>query len=274
MMKKISIIHTMAKSGGTVVCKCLGPMDGVAMLSEIHPKGPYFVRGAFNENMSYQFSPLVQAAQWFGFGSLSDINKGIVFGGDNEFVGSINQIVTYAEQQNKRIVIRDWSHIDVIGKPFCPPIREDSLGKLLKPHFEVDECALLRHPLKQWLSMQSRDAYKTTSLNEYLSGYLAYLKIYKDIPWVKYEEVVENPNEMLGKICQHLGIEYDLTWEDKWTSYTTLTGDSNATKSVNAKLQEKPIGKLEKSLVAQLKKNKYYKSIIEMTAYPELLKWN
>jgi hypothetical protein len=60
------------------------------MLSEIQPKGPYFVRGAFNENMSYQFSPLVQAAQWFGFGSLSDINKGIVFGGDNEFVGSIN----------------------------------------------------------------------------------------------------------------------------------------------------------------------------------------
>lgn len=44
-------------------------------------------------------SPLVQAVQWFGFGSLSDINKGVVFGGDNEFVGSINQIVTYAEQK-------------------------------------------------------------------------------------------------------------------------------------------------------------------------------
>ena len=47
--------------------------------------------------------------------------------------------------------------------------------------------------------MQSRDAYKNTSLNEYLSGCLTYLKIYKDIPWVKYEEVVENPNEMLEK---------------------------------------------------------------------------
>lgn len=79
-------------------------------------------------------------------------------------------------------MIRNWSYIVVIGKSFCPPIREDSLGKLLKPYLEVDECALLRRPLKQWLSMQFRDAYKNTSFNEYLSGYFAYLRIYKDIP--------------------------------------------------------------------------------------------
>jgi len=43
----------MARSGSTLMCKCLGCMEGVALLSEQHPK-------AWN-----LFNPLTQAEAWF-----------------------------------------------------------------------------------------------------------------------------------------------------------------------------------------------------------------
>ena len=54
-MKKpnIRIIHHMARTGGTVISKCLASMDEVILLSEIHPLG------------AKEFNPVSQAVQWF-----------------------------------------------------------------------------------------------------------------------------------------------------------------------------------------------------------------
>ena len=44
----------MARSGGTLISRCLGCMDKVVLLSEIHPLG-----GSVH-------NPLLQAYEWFG----------------------------------------------------------------------------------------------------------------------------------------------------------------------------------------------------------------
>jgi hypothetical protein len=66
VMETVCIIHQLARSGGTLLNRCLGCMPGILMLSEIHPN---------MGNRLDQFHALVQAQQWFGIFSDSDIES-------------------------------------------------------------------------------------------------------------------------------------------------------------------------------------------------------
>ena len=57
----LRLLHHMARSGGTLISKCLGCMSGVLLLSEIHPLG------------TNHFNPLVQAQRWYGLLSSQDL---------------------------------------------------------------------------------------------------------------------------------------------------------------------------------------------------------
>ena len=57
----LRLVHHMARSGGTLISRCLGCMSGVLLLSEIHPLG------------TAQFNPLVQAQRWYGLLSSQDL---------------------------------------------------------------------------------------------------------------------------------------------------------------------------------------------------------
>ena len=58
---RIRLLHHLARSGGTVISRCLGAMDRVVLLSEIHPLG---VR---------MFDPLYQAHAWHGLLTDDDV---------------------------------------------------------------------------------------------------------------------------------------------------------------------------------------------------------
>src|SRR5918996_211348 len=49
----LRLLHQMARSGGTVISRCLACMSGVALLSEVHARATGFV------------DPLAQAQAWF-----------------------------------------------------------------------------------------------------------------------------------------------------------------------------------------------------------------
>src|SRR5512145_1245226 len=57
----LRLLHHMARSGGTLISKCLGCMSGVVLLSEIHPLG------------TNHFNPLLQAQRWYGLLSTQDL---------------------------------------------------------------------------------------------------------------------------------------------------------------------------------------------------------
>jgi hypothetical protein len=66
----IRTLHHMARSGGSMISKCLGSMKNVVLLSEIHPKG------------IKQYNPIAQADQWFGLlrqEDLATIKRGMSF---------------------------------------------------------------------------------------------------------------------------------------------------------------------------------------------------
>ena len=87
---RIRILHNLARSGGTLVSKCLGCMDRVALLSEIHPLG------------TQMFNPLTQAHDWYGLLESEDINPG-----KHDFVDVIKLIEQRCRETGKTLVIRD-----------------------------------------------------------------------------------------------------------------------------------------------------------------------
>ena len=49
----LRVLHHMARRGSTVISRCLGSMDDVVLLSEIHPYG------------CSVHNPVLQATEWF-----------------------------------------------------------------------------------------------------------------------------------------------------------------------------------------------------------------
>ena len=97
----------MARSGGTVICKCLASMDNVVLLSEIHPKGA----GMFN--------PLDQADRWYGL--LNETDALEFRQSPPGFLQAIQRIEQRCRERGLRLVLRDWSHLDYTGVPFNRP---------------------------------------------------------------------------------------------------------------------------------------------------------
>ncbi len=59
----VRILHQMARAGGTIMCKCLASMNGVVLLSEIHPRAVLLVQHV-QPAAAEQFSPVRQARDY------------------------------------------------------------------------------------------------------------------------------------------------------------------------------------------------------------------
>ncbi|EMI40333.1 hypothetical protein [Rhodopirellula sp. SWK7] len=106
------LLHHLARTGGTLISRCLASMEDVCLLSEIHPEG------------AEHFNPLRQAADWYGF--VSDEEARSFDPNDSESVRSAVHLIHQRAHQNSRsLIVRDWSHLDWIGFPFVasPPMR-------------------------------------------------------------------------------------------------------------------------------------------------------
>jgi hypothetical protein len=57
------------------------------------------------------------------------------------------------EAAGKRLVIRDWSHLDFMGVPFVRPTFRLTTAECLQGRFDLRQAALVRHPVDQLLSL-------------------------------------------------------------------------------------------------------------------------
>jgi hypothetical protein len=225
------MIHNMARSGSTLMCKCLGCMDGVLLLSELHP------------HAWKMFNPLNQAVQWFGLLTQAEIaelqNKGNI---------SYTQVIELIEQRCRErdqiLVLRDWAHLDFTGLPFVavPPYRP-LLYTELAQSFDIVRISTTRDPVTQWQSliqlgvMQAPLNSGTFGLNQFLHGYRKYAELCVETGFVRYEDFLLNPDIEMRKLCDHLQIKFDPDFINKWPYYKTITGDiSNPNRPGNIKM--------------------------------------
>lgn len=209
---RIRLLHHLARSGGTVISRCLASMDRVVLLSEIHPLG---VR---------MFDPLQQAHRWYGLVSPDDLQR--LQGQWIAFADAIGLIARRCVEQGRLLVLRDWSHLDYTGFPYAAPVYRSRLTESLQGDFELVRTATVRHPLDQWISLSTKPAFRgRLDPGSYLEGVERFSEDAVGIGFARYEDFTRAPDDTLREICAALDLPFDAGYRDRWAEYANITGD-------------------------------------------------
>ena len=212
---KIRILRHLARTGGTLITKCLGSMDGVVVLSELHPG-----------NLAVS-NPMMQAVEWFGLIDPKQVSKWKRLGGPSmlQFVGMCE---TRASGRGDVLVLRDWSHLDYYGLPYVKAEMGTGLKDSLGGAYEVIEACTTRHPVDQFVSLSKLPMYAQSGgldWDLFLDGNLAFSNYAHECGFVRYEDLTREPDGELAKLCAMLEIEFDPGYAQRWGSYEYITGD-------------------------------------------------
>ena len=236
----IAVMLCFARSGGTILNKCLGSIPNVVMLSEVNPMG-----GGSSGDSNLR-TVKEQAKQWYGIDIKSD-----------DFAEGILELYEHCNNNNKHLIIRDWSYINFV--PFslnsykCPSkfLTLEALdGKVdLKPF------AFMRNSIDAWASLGARKPKK------YFPHYRKFAEtiIDENIPYFKYENFCEDPDNLMKEICSYIGIDYSESYKN-YEAFTMANGDTQVKKGSRGTRQKaiKPLPRKRTMLkrVFQLSRNK------------------
>jgi len=242
----------MARTGGTLISKCLGCMDRIVLLGEIHPLHTSL------------YNPITMAAGWFGLFDEQEVKE--LFSRPLSFTRAIQLIHERVVRQRKILVLRDWSHLDYIGVPFLTqPGYRPVLYETLAQDFKIVHMATVRHPIPQWLSLNRLAVIKgKITLEQYLYGYLKFAEAAKEVGFVGYEEFTRFPDESLKRITGGLHLQYDPDYKIKWMYNRNVTGDSDKWRQ-QIRPWRKPT--VERSILRRFKRNKDYRTALDILGY-------
>lgn len=254
----------MARSGGTLIAKCLGCMDSVVLLSEIHPYG------------SRVHNPLQQAAGWFHLFTEKEL---ATFAKQTfSFIDAIEMIRQRVEASDRHLVIRDWAHLDFTGIPFLDqPSYNLTTAEVLSDHYNVIQVATVRHPLDQWISLGKLTMLKgdpRLQAKDFIRGYLYFARLARGMGYLRYEDFTKDADSAMRQICSQLKLPFDEGWYEKWFTYETITGD-NTTPSESRMVRHTKIVPLSRQnlnskTVAEFEDNHDYQQCIELLGYSSI----
>lgn len=252
---RVRLLHHMARSGGTLISKCLGCMDGVVLLSEIHPRGTSF------------FNPLQQAQAWFGLFPEDEFRE-LAGRGRIDFADAIGSIADKVEERGAALVIRDWSHLDFTGVPFIrKPDYRLLLAEVLSSRFALAQLCTVRHPIDQWLSLSRLQIMRGhLFLEPFLAGYRRFAEVAAGIGFVRYEDVVAAPDLVLADLCLRLHLPFDPTFQERWSTYAKITGDVGGSRGGR---EIKPVARrpVAGELLAAFASNADYRAALDLLGY-------
>jgi hypothetical protein len=249
----IRILSNLARSGGTLVSRCLGVMGNTVLLSEIHPRGTSI------------FNPLEQAQAWYKMFSLEEIR------GTSNFVNAIQRVEARCRQSGRHLVIRDWAHLDFIGVPFIrsPQFRLE-LSDTLSPAFHIIQYALVRHPIDQWQSTAGLGLMQgILDLDVFLAGYRRFAELCVTTGFMRYEDFTRTPVPQMELLCGHLELQFDPGFIKQWPQYTHVTGDISKMSRGSRHTRITPLKRrrVEESLLDRFRKNSDYRRAIDLLGY-------
>lgn len=255
--RQVRLLLHLARTGGTLISRCLASMQGVALLSEVHPAGAaiHFP----------QYDPLDQARRWYGLVDEAECARlGRTL--PERFAANIGLIEERSRARGLALVIRDWTHLDFVGAPF----RRETTGRLetldaLAPHFDVRCFATVRHPIPQWLSLRRILGGADLSAERYLAGCRGFAEAVAAFGFVRYEDFAGDPAGHLARIAAALDLAFDPGFADRWSAYRNITGDTpSAGETAIAPPKPRP---LPPGLAARFGANADYRRTIEILGY-------
>ena len=238
------------------MAKCLGSMNGVVLLSEIHPMGVQYS------------NPLAQAMQWYpGLLDVAEVRQ--LLASKPSFREVMLHINSKAQARGKRLVIRDWSHLDFTGVPFIPtPSYRLSTAAAFLPGARLIQAVCVRHPIDQWLSVSKLEIMQgKIELPAFLEGCRRFAEEAVKIGFVRYEDFTRDPDGVLKLLCEQLEIEFDPGYRERWAAYGNVTGDGVGRGANFREIKSMPRAEVSESLIGQFGSNQNYRIACELLDY-------
>lgn len=205
MEPNATLIICYARSGGTILNKCLGCLPNTVVLSEVNPLGC----GSGKKKTEFR-TINDQAKKWYNI-NLKSYN----------FTNSIIELYNICKKRKKHLIIRDWSFINFAPGPqnnFHPPNKLLTF-ELLKNKINLKTFVFIRDSIDVCLS-------RGKNPKKFFKKYKNYLdEIFKNnLPTIKYEDFCQNPKNTINEICKIAGLEYSENWQNFY-NYKNVNGD-------------------------------------------------
>lgn len=222
-IQPIVVMLSYARSGGTMLNRCMSSIPNVLVLSEVNIE-------ALCPNSCSTIKE--QAQKWYGLKLKSD-----------GFVENINEIYKYCLSQKKTLVIRDWSFGSFVPSRYnnLNPSKSLSTLEVISKSFPVIAFAFVRDPVDVWLSLKDSPRTFYDKNLEYLYKFTKSL-IKEKIKIFKYEDFCNNPVQEMKKICSYVKIDYSNLFLN-YENFKNVTGDIDLPNSSRG-IKQKKIGLL------------------------------
>lgn len=255
---KIRVLQHLARSGGTLISRCLGCMHGVVLFSEVHPDAMKFI------------NPIRQAMDWHGLVTEKEAKQWRMKG-DSLFAQLFVLAGYRATAKGQVLLLRDWSHIDYHGVPYQRPTMRPRIVEALAGQFEIVCTATVRHPIDQYLSLMNLAIMQGVPLpvGTYLDGCLAFAQEAARVGFVRYEDFTHEPDTHLRLLCERLEMEFDSSYVDRWAAFAYITGDTTGTRGGRQEIRPLKRRAAEPGLVEKFHSFESYERVKEILGYDE-----
>lgn len=211
----LSVFYAFARSGGTLINRCLSSIQDNLVLSEVNPHGSLV-------SLEYQ------ASQWLNL--ISDQEKPTF--ADLNYCQKIDWLRQRAPQQ-AHLIIRDWPVINFLDV-------QTPLSALLRPSFILEQEFYLNHGQLGHraivISRQAADIYESLKrtfphfsglgIGDFGKCYLKYAQSVAGYKTFQYEKFCQKPEYVLKQICSELSVNYDENFLNKFYEFDRCTGDN------------------------------------------------
>lgn len=205
----VILLLNYARSGGTLLNRCLGSFRDTLVFSEINPEATWLTE---KNKISRQ------AAEWYNL----EIAQGT-------FLEEVRNASRLCSQIKKRLIIRDFSYGSFVPRSYNsynPSEDLKTLTELQTGQIPVTPFAFVRNAKDVWLSM--RDSTKDFH-DKNLNGLYKFTEkiIENRIKIFKYEDFCLNPAQEMKKICAYTNLNYTDSFLEDFVTNLKVTGDIN-----------------------------------------------
>lgn len=201
----VIVMFCFARSGGTLLNRCLGSLPSTVILSEVNPIG-----SGSGKDPSACRTVKEQALHWYGIKIKSD-----------DFVEGILELEKVCLDIDQKLIIRDWSFVNFMPtqENNYTPAKKFLCLKALSEHTQIKSFAFVRDAIDIWISRGAPD-------NVFFTDYLSYVEeiVSERIPYFKYEDFCCEPEFTLKRICSTVGLDYSDTFK-KYKNFVNVNGD-------------------------------------------------
>jgi hypothetical protein len=251
----VRTLHHLACSGGTLLSKCIASMPGVQLLSEIDPLSPL----AGGPKPATRFAPSDIALR-LRQGTRAVKQEALVA----LFQAEIRTVHDAMCRVGQRLVIRDHAHSHFTYGPgvACRP----TLREMIAAVSPVRSVVTVRNPFDSFTSLRRNGwiHFEPGDFGSYCDRYHAMLDAYADVPVVRYEDLLSDPQATMARLCQLLDVPFSRRFVTTFSAFE-MTGDSGRS---GAELAARPRAPESVELEAAWRANSSLRSLLDRLGYP------